>query len=71
LDQEVDAEDVKQPAKAPAKGSDLLAKSQAERWILDVDGRPKDGGGLLDALRREHPEKDPNAATSSDDPTSV
>ena len=52
--------DGKPPAKQPAKGSDLLKRSQADRMILDYEGRPKDSGAMLDALRREHPERDPS-----------
>ena len=54
-------DDAKEPdAKKPAKGADLLRRSQAERMILDYEGRPKDSGAMLDALRREHPERDPS-----------
>ena len=46
--------------KQPAKGSDLLKRSQADRMILDYEGRPKDSGAMLEALKREHPERDPS-----------
>ena len=54
-------DDAKEPdAKKPAKGADLLRRSQAERMTLEYEGRPRDSGAMLEALKREHRERDPN-----------